>query len=227
VNYSNKLHTALNKINSINNRLERMAQIQENTLNDIESNKQIIKSQLENIELSIKDIKERISNNSNRLDKESYNSPNDETLPSAATSNVIDYLNELKEKEEKLVYIELDNIYKDKKIFELEKNLKETITKYEDKVFQLQFELKNLALNNNNNGICNLSISNDKSIIIDDENTNMSSGSINKKEYETIMKKNSSKNIAKPKSSNRMNKNILPPTSSNKRTIVSHENGKL
>lgn len=38
-------------------------------------------------------------------------------------------------------------MYKDKKILDLEKSLKETTLKFEDKIFSLQFELKNLLKN--------------------------------------------------------------------------------
>jgi DNA repair exonuclease SbcCD ATPase subunit len=156
ITYSHKYQNTVNKISSITSRLEKMTTIQEITLKEISTNEELLKSQMSNIEIRIKEIKSKISNGKAEDENPSNMNLNlveniEQKKESSSSESLIDLKNMLKEKDEKLVFIELDNMYKEKKILDLEKNLKEITLKFEDKIFALQFELKNLLKNTERN----------------------------------------------------------------------------
>jgi hypothetical protein len=136
INLTHKYQVILNKINSLNNRLEKIEYVKESTLSDIGTNEENLKSEIAEITQEISKIKSKISNYGEEKKKIQLSD-----LEISGDNEVTnEYKNIIREKEEKLVFIELDNIYKEKKIHELEKNLKETINRYEDELLKLKVE---------------------------------------------------------------------------------------
>ena len=129
--------------------------LKENTLLEIESNEVIFKEEINIINSRIEDLKRILINSNNKFDKTC--STFDNTSKSIISNTTNDFLAneltsirmELKSYQEEINTLKYEIKFKDYKIVQLESDLKEKVSQYEERILFLASEIRNLSNNVN------------------------------------------------------------------------------
>jgi len=123
--------------------------MKQNTLKEIDANELLYKEDISLIKTKIEDIKQLLTNFNSKTDK--TNSTMDISSKSVLNNNYDFLLNEinalkmdLKSKQDDINSLLKEAQFKNNKIAQLENDLKEKVSQYEEKIFFLANEIKNL-----------------------------------------------------------------------------------